>query len=319
MKKFFLIPLFIIIILSCKAENEESNFLVLNWNLYSFFDSRDDGTEFTQFKHSAGYTQDVYYKRVEDLSHFLGKNFGTFSLFVFEEVESEEVLLDLLERGLKKRGFSYYGLADKNDGALAVGFISREKPIFVKTHKVDTSRLILDLCFSPRGENMHVLVLHASSQLKDENKEKRKEEFSLLKTIIELYEDEFVLVTGDFNLDPKLGEEALSSVENPIKSAIKVTYDKGERSKDVFYSPTVDPYSSWTKGTYYYLGEWLSYDNFFTNFFSFDGKGWEMEEMAIISYPSLLDSLNRPLPFSPKTKTGYSDHLPIFASFKFKN
>ncbi len=317
MKKviLLLIPFFI---LSCSSENDNVAFFkATTWNAYCFFDSRDDGSEYQGFTLSKGYNIALYEKRIKNTASFMSKYFADSDVIILEEIESEQVLSDLLENGLGRRGFIYYGVAQKDVGYLSVGFISKIRPSYVKTHSVASSRLILDLGFRLEDEMIHIIGLHASSRLDDENENKRYEEFSLLRSIFDQYREEITIALGDYNTDPRRPEKGLSCDEN-YPAPIMLTYDRGNLSDGFLYTPAADMYTQYGRGTYYYQGEWMHYDNAVFNCKAFDSEGWEYDQVRIIEAPEALDTLMRPRAFDVSKGEGFSDHLPVTITLNYK-
>lgn len=74
------------------------------------------------------------------------------------------------------------------------------------------------------------------------------------------------------------------------------------------YAPALKAHNTVDTPTYYYKGEWLSFDQIFTNF------AVESSATRVFTHPYMLEENGIPLrTFSgPVYKGGYSDHLPVF-------
>ena len=226
---------------------------------------------------------------------------------------------DLLSMGLKRKGYLYYGCADKLDGYLSVGFISRIKPVDVIAHGLDGSRLMLEIVFSVNSERVHIINIHASSNLSTDSEEKRMEEFSLLRSIMDLNSEELSIAMGDFNVDLKVGSAslALKGSQDSIRSPIVVTGDGGATKNGVYYSPSVDLMENLGRGTYFYDGVWSSFDSALISKEAFDWEGIEYLSAEIISPPEARDYSGVPKKFSLSDKSGISDHYAFGVVFQF--
>ncbi len=315
MRVFCLILICTLFFVSCNdAYRTQNELKVATWNSYLFFDSIDDRVEYDGFKWSDGYTPEAFYKRIESTIKYIDRNFRDPDLILLQEVESEIVLKELLERGLKRRGYKYYGLLKDDDNTLFVGFISKIKPISFSYHQAGSSRRILKLSFNLNGERVNVLSLHASSRLKEENALKRAEEFSLLSTLFEEERGELAFALGDFNSDFRVPGELISSDKDAV---IQVTGNRGLASERLLYAPVLDRDLSLGEGTYWYEGEWSFLDSALLNKESVDGLGWDFESISVISPFEGRDYFSRPLKYDVKSGEGYSDHFALLMTFKY--
>ncbi len=312
MRKFFFVLFLFVLFVSCVPEQSIRSFSVVTWNCYLFFDSRDDGNEYSGFKAKDGYNDAVYKKRIKDVAIMMSKNLGDADLIVLEEVESNVVLFDLLEAGLKKKGFLYYGIASDGSSPLSVGFISKYCPDDITLNKAGSTRLVLELSFELNGDMIAVIAIHATSRLNGGESE-RFEEFSLMRSIADENEGKVVLLCGDFNTDPRYSESGLAYIKDPISinAPLVVTGDPGECSSGIYFSQALDYMNDIGKGTYLYDGEWFFFDNIFLSKEAFDLIGWEYSTSNIIKPYESVDLNGNPLKFDPSTSRGMSDHLPL--------
>ena len=198
MGKLLFLLIWILSLLSCKPNADSSSFIAITWNAYLFFDSRSDGYEYSGFTQKDGYTGSVYTKRVKDTALMMAKSFGDADLIILQEIESNIVLKDILDAGLKKKGFKYYGVASNGTTPISVGFISKYSPTNIKLHGIKDHRLMLELSFDLNGEMITLIALHATSRL-DGGDDKRLEEFSLLRELADSNSGNLLLLSGDFN------------------------------------------------------------------------------------------------------------------------
>lgn len=302
---------------SCSPDPEEHVFSVAAYNAYCLFDGIRDGDEFEGWRKSDGYTEAVYDKRVGDLTVLLGK-YVSADVIILEEVESEIVLRDLIDSGLRKKGYFHYGLATTGNEAISVGFLSRIRPDAVRIHSFDGERPMLELSLTAAGERITIFGVHLKSRIGG-GYDERDGQLRHLSSLIAARQDSLVIVAGDFNIDPRMEGEALceypwSYSENAV---MPVSGDPGRVQGGVLYAPLLDDMVTQpAPGTYFHEGSWYIYDSILTDSSAIDGTGFEIEEARIIAEPHMLDLLSRPLAFDPSTGNGYSDHLPVIASFR---
>jgi predicted extracellular nuclease len=95
---FFLCLAGCVIFLSCgknkKNFNSTKELTITNWNVQTFFDVKDDGVEFDEFKTGKYWNENLYKLRLERLAGAI-KEIDS-DIFVMEEIENESVLKDLL-------------------------------------------------------------------------------------------------------------------------------------------------------------------------------------------------------------------------------
>ncbi len=316
MKLCVLLILFCLV--SCQPSSEGGVLTVASYNAYCLFDSTGDGDEFDGFCKNDGYSEAVYDERIRNLAVLLGKHVDA-DIIILEEVESEIVLSDLIESGLRKKGYLHYGLASSGAETIAVGFLSRIKPGAVRIHSFEGERPILELSFTHHGQNFTVFGVHLISRLDPGNDEIRYGQLRHLSSLVDERDDSFVIVAGDFNADPRSEGDVLS--EYPWRcsenTAMAVSADPGRVSDDILYAPLLDDETEpGAPGTFFFDGSWLLYDSIMTTVDSVDGRGFEHDSTRIVSRFEMLDLLGRPLAFDPSTGNGFSDHLPVIATFR---
>ena len=305
------------LLVSCSLSTvTDGEFSIATYNAYALFDNVSDGDEYDGFSKSDGYTSAVYTERVEDLAVFLGKYVDA-DVIILEEVESEIVLLDLLEDGLSDRGYRWYGIAG-GETAVNVGFISRYEPAVARSHSFDGERAMLELLINTGTDSIRIYGVHLRSQLEDDSEEVRYGQLSQIRTLSEEHDEDLIIILGDFNVDPSIGESGIA--EYPCSGwssmPMPVTGDPGSLRDHIRYSAFLDGDLYYEDGTYYYDSEWYFYDNILLNDLAFDGKGLEFYSQEIIAPAILTDLYGRPQKFDPSDGSGYSDHLPVMLVLK---
>ena len=316
--RLLVLPIIISVLASCAPSPEGALFSVATYNAYCLFDGVGDGDEFEGFRKSDGYSEAVYDERIRDLAVMLGSCVDA-DVIILEEVESEIVLMDLIERGLGRKGYRFYGLAVGGHGVMNVGFVSRLEPLSVRIHSFEGERAMLELSFLVGGERITVFGVHLRSRLDDGSAAIRQGQLEHLETLIAERDDSFVIIAGDFNIDPRLPGEPLSAFPASMSenTVIVISADPGMVGKDVMYAPLLDEDISFSvPGTYFYEDSWHIYDSIIMGKDAIDGNGLELASVTIVSAFGMLDKLSRPLRFDPTTGRGFSDHLPVVSTFR---
>ncbi len=312
--RLFLLML-LILLSSCSPERKKNTLTITSWNAYCFFDGSDDGTEFTEFTSAGGYDREKYLERIEAASRYMALNMGESDMIILEEIESADVLKDLLEENLRALGFMYYGLAQKSEGSLSVGFISKFRPEAFNFHSfASSSRVIAEIRFSVCGETVTLLGVHLRSRLNDDTV--RIGELSLIKTLIERKKDEAVIVMGDFNTDCVRDGE-IGDRRQTGDAVIYLTGDGSASYNGVLFSPYLDYGKPLDEGSYYHDGVWYNYDNALLTSAFFDGNGVEYDGFSIVKGADAVTSAGTPLKYDKSTSTGYSDHFAIMLRLKY--
>ena len=268
------------LLLSCSpSPDKEERFVIVTWNMCEFFDSREDGGEYAGWRESDGWNDAKYNERIKKCVMYMVSNFMDADVIVLEEVESSEVLISLLECGMKKEGYIYYGIAsDESD--LSVAFISRIKPVSLRLLFVPSSRPMLSLDFDINGEMVRIIGVHLRSRLKEENKEIRREELLMLKDEAEKCDCPLIII-GDFNIDPFIHKEEMCDTREG-ETTLPLTGDGSRAYGGRLFSPYLDYASPLIGGTYFFEGQWERLDNILLSSFFFDWEGIEYEGTTII-------------------------------------
>lgn len=301
------------LLLSCSpSPDKEERFVIVTWNMCEFFDSREDGGEYAGWRESDGWNDAKYNERIKKCVMYMVSNFMDADVIVLEEVESSEVLISLLEGGMKKEGYIYYGIAsDESD--LSVAFISRIKPVSLRLLFVPSSRPMLSLDFDINGEMVRIIGVHLRSRLKEENKEIRREELLMLKDEAEKCDCPLIII-GDFNIDPFIHKEEMCDTREG-ETTLPLTGDGSRAYGGRLFSPYLDYASPLIGGTYFFEGQWERLDNILLSSFFFDWEGIEYEGTTIIKGGDASDYLGRPLKYDKSTGKGMSDHFALKSTF----
>ena len=305
-----MISIFILcLLLSCEAStSQDLSISVASYNVEALFDTVDDGDEFFEELY-----QEDYLTRISLIQDVLKTDeLASCDIIFLQEIESEKVLIDLLDLGLRKRGFTYYGITN-SDSPIQVGFISKSKVSNLNTHKT-THRDILSLTLSKEHKYFNFIVLHAKSKIGEDTNLVRKELAEHINVLVNKDAYARTIILGDFNAELCSDSSDIISigVEEEVISngSIPVTRYYNKISNRTFYDPFSDySYPLKCDGSYYYSDRWYMLDHImFNKAVTSSLKNYKAE---ILNFDFIKDEYGKPYGFNLAKKEGYSDHFPI--------
>lgn len=316
-------PLIFLVIFSgcCLPFASAQNTKIVNWNVQTFFDSKNDGCEYSDFKNSS-WTVEKYKDRLTRLCNSIERIDA--DIFIFEELENEAVLFDISNQlaGNIWNQSKYWPFAAfrKNPGdSIGCGILSRLPLSSVKIHNLDIRsekdsqpalRPIIELSLiCKNGSELILLVNHWKSKASGEEESEvwRNWQESVLTDLFYKNQGKKILAAGDFNRN--LNEfEIISNKEISLKKEANLNLrDFAGNRKIEVYSPWINGTGTFVNpGSYYYDGNWERIDHFFSSV-----------EVKMLDFYPLSDGPwcskenSRPLSYKVYNSSGYSDHLPI--------
>ncbi len=326
MVAFFLLSLCLTVLGCQQPQVEEYSIKIVNWNVQNLMDINVDGSEYTDFS-LYEYGEESYHRRLKKVCDVIDDLNG--DIVVLEEVENSNVLKDMVEMYLSRKGYIYYGAIKDDNSAIAIGFISKIEPKNIRVHSVEKARSVLALDFEFQDESIRILACHAKSQREgfEATEEKRINLSKTLKRIIKESSDFNIVCLGDFNEDPtKLNniQTALYDVEKENaffyrdKGSLLVSGSQYSLFQDILYSPQLD-YSirKFKKGTYVYKDKWYNFDLILLNSDCFDFIGLDFGDFNIYAPQKISTSSGVPYSWNIKSLSGVSDHFPIYVTLKY--
>jgi hypothetical protein len=296
---------------------------ITSWNVQTFFDEKNVGTEYSEFVKSRNWGEKMYRDRLIKLSECIKKIDG--DVLILEEIENEKVLRDILNflgaDWNPRKNYRFFCFAKSKNASIGVGIISRIKIDCVKIHGMDVRtagnsprslRPIVEATVWRNGRRLKIFANHWKSKSGGaELTEKwRNMEESILaeKISLSLNEKIPVVAAGDFNRDILDFFDACSG--KVFLRRMKCGKFSGE---GIFVkSPWFSGENLVQPGSYFFRGEWSRIDNFFfagdvevKNFFAETDGPWCAEENFV------------PKKYSLWNGNGYSDHLPISCRVEF--
>ena len=291
MKNHIFLILIAVLLVSCSGceEQERSGFTVSSWNVQNLFDSVNDGTEYSEYKHQNGWSDSAYRARLKAAVSVLNEDgVKNSDVIVLNEVENENVVLDLMT--LLDPSFLWYAVASEDGGAISLAVISRLPIKDARIHSIEGTRPVIETHFEVSSTDVFVFAVHAKSNLgeEDENVALRRLLGQALSNLTDLrkldYPDALIIIAGDFNEEPWDG----NVIEN--FNSWRCFWEDVERG---------------TMGSYFYDGNWLCYDNILLS-------SDMIENWGVVTDGIATDRDGLPNRWDRNTLSGVSDHLPVW-------
>ncbi len=318
-----LLTLFILLTATVNA----LNFTVASYNVENLFDLESDGTEYKEYKPNSKYWKQ---KNLSIKLNNISKTIKDLDadIIALQEIESNKAL-ELLHKKLPSYKYSYF--LKNRSSSIGVGVLSRYKIIRTSKILIDKfdryARPILETTFSIDNKKFTIYNNHWRSKRAGENT-RIKYAMALKNHIFDLNTDKDYILLGDFNSDYNewLTFKSQRKLNNTygitgINHILNTTIDNKIVTKDLI--------SDFSQRVHYNL--WLELEK--KNRFSTIFRNQKGTPDNILVSPALFDNYNISYVnnsfkvFKPKylysnnkinrwKKTkGYSDHLPIVATF----
>jgi len=324
--------------------SEVKSIVIMTWNLNNFFDAIETGSEYDEFRESAGWSTEKYLGRVNTVASAIGKIDPAPDIIAVQEIESELALEDLAK---SLSGYSWIHFANNPDAAIGLGIISRFPLNETRVHSIVingivTPRPVLETRIEAGGEPLVLFVCHWKSKVGGEvatEEGRRASARVILRRVRELAQLEPQLpavIMGDLNInhnefyrrngnaicallpdDPECAE-----LTNKLQlDFIIVSGDKPPQA-NCFNGDALAFYSPWTRelknGSYFYKNDWETIDHFLLSEQLFNNRGWDFDDCTVIDYQPFVNSKGYPVSYNPKTGAGLSDHLPLLLFLKMQ-
>ena len=121
------------------CDSSKSEVKIANWNVQTFFDANNDGTEYSEFAKSKTWGEEMYKERLKRLCSVIKKLDA--DIFIMEELENSNVLFDIsnfLAGEWNPRKIYRYACFSKNEGgAIGCGVLSRIPLQKMNLHSLD--------------------------------------------------------------------------------------------------------------------------------------------------------------------------------------
>ncbi len=319
------------LLFGCQSDiaDDPKTFRVVSYNVQNLFDAQLDGVEYPEYQDSKKWNERNYRMRLDTLARTLKESrLGYPDVVVLQEVEGEQVVVDLLESHLLRRGYRWYATAREEGGAISIAIISRHPLTEAAVHSHSGGRPALEASVDTGGGIITIFALHAKSQI-GEAEETEAKRLALMQAVAgasALRSGADVLICGDFNENPDAVwhsrfQTALvdsSHAQRDVYEAAGSLVISGSRRNLLpswYYCPYLDA-GNRLLGSYVYGGVWQQYDQILAGHRLFDGIGWEYEDFEVCNLPSLIGGDGRPKAWNIQVLDGVSDHLPVLMTLK---
>lgn len=311
-------------------------FKVASYNVENLFDLKNDGTEYKEYipNTKTNWNQLIYKKKLENISKVIN-NLNS-EIISLQEIESKQVLEDLLKYLPR---YKYYSFTKNNKSSIGVATISLFPIISTEEISINSKQLytrpIQKVTINIDNKSLIIFNNHWPSKRASEN-QRIEYALTLQKSLKALSSNTDYILLGDFNsnydeyktfqYDKKLNNTyGITGINQVLNTTID---NKFITKENILNFESIVHYNLWleqkqeNRFSYKYRGENHTPDNILLN-----GALFDNENISYIN--NSFDSFNQQYLYKNnkivRWKTigkerkhvgiGYSDHLPIFASF----
>lgn len=320
---------------SCSMEPKSGAAIqIMSYNLMTFFDPVDHGGEYEDFKAAAGWNEEAYRRRLKNAASAIrGALPGGPDLLALQEIENERALNDLAE---ELGGYPYALMAKDRSAVLSSALLSRYPALAVRAHKAlpppggpaSAPREILEAEIDLGGTTLILFVCHWKSKLGGaaETEAERRGAAALLNALVAARlaaePGAAVVIAGDLNENPDEYERVARAYPTALMPAetgpgpwllLAAEPEGASAAGPVYFSP----WPAETEGySYLYQDERERIDHFLLSAGAARGGAIRFEGFDAAPPAFLVDERGRPLAWSTRSGSGYSDHLPIRLTLK---
>ncbi len=305
-------------------------FSVATYNLENFFDLEKDGTEYDEYiPNSPTWNKKAFLNKLQNSARVI--NDLDADILVIEEIENKNALLLLM----KKLKYRYFAFDKKEKASIGLAVLSKypivAKEIIDPDPKGDFDRNILKTTISLEDKKFIVYANHWRSKKGMESK-RIKYALTLLKYLKNNNNsDEDYIIIGDLNsnydefitfkyektLNDTYGIAGINQVLNTVENGNFITKENILESKGVIHFNPWLELPKVKRFSLHFKGEKGTPDNILLSKNLFDNNNISYIPNSFeVFKPSYLFSKNGSIKrWNKNKKDGFSDHLPIIASF----
>jgi len=328
------------ILACCITPLEAKTFKIVSYNVENLFDLINNGTEYTEYIPNTGYgwTESTIEIKITNIAEVI-RDIGA-DVVALQEIESKIALVMLRDK-LKAMNadYPYYEIADSKNSIVKCALLSRFPIIEKDEIQVDDefARNILKVTIDVNGRRLTLFVNHWKSK-RDPESMRLPYARALKKQIDKLEDDADFILIGDFNSDYhewqsfrhslRLNDtDGITGINDILKTVMGAQLiDEGTLTKqtgnEYLYNLWLE-IDSKRRWSYNFFGSKNSLDHIIVSRALYDDKGISYIDNSFDKFdPDYLFKENAVYRWQRakggKGKhlgEGYSDHLPIFASF----
>jgi endonuclease/exonuclease/phosphatase family metal-dependent hydrolase len=311
----------------------------------NLFDGIDNGSEYTEFLQSSGWSVEKYLGRINTLSAAISTLEPLPDIILLQEIENLAAVKDLAQ-SISGGNYKWSHFANNPGAALGIGIISCFPILESMTHSITiggdtTPRPVLETRIQSGQEEFVIFNCHWKSKVGGDDATENVRKASarvILRRIRELWEEEpdiGVIVAGDLNenhdgffrrdasitlsLLPDAPYGALITKETGQKDFLVLGRNKPPEPV-YFPQETVVLFSPWfnelENGSYFFRNNWETIDHFLLSKQFFNNTSWVYEKTEVINHAPFANSSGLPVRYNVRTGSGLSDHLPLLLTLR---
>ncbi|MDR3341459.1 MAG: endonuclease/exonuclease/phosphatase family protein [Treponema sp.] len=322
---------------------------IATWNVQTLFDGAEAGTEYDDYRGSAGWTGEKYTARLNSFAQAISRMIETApDILGLIEIENSPVLTDLVTGFLSKYGYHWTFFASNPNAALGIGMISRFPFTETKVHSITAQgetipRPVLEVRLQPQDTPVVLFVCHWKSKVGGDTlteSSRRASARVIQRRLWEIRQENPVIpvvIMGDLNEnhdefyrndgsvisallpDDQKAAELTGFIQAKQQDFLILSRNKPP-TPEYFASDATVLYSPWGNelqdGSYHYKGAWETIDHFLLTDALFDQTGWDFDSCRVINQEPFVDAHGNPAAYNPRTGNGLSDHLPLVLVLK---
>lgn len=294
---------------------------IASYNVENLFDMHYDGTEYDRYlPNRDNWTKSILDKKLQNISEVICELDA--DIIALQEIENQNAL-KLLQKSLKYYGcrYNYSAISHTKNSAIQVALLSK---ISIKTHKdiVVTKTLgardILEVTIID-NKPLYIFVNHWNSKRSPESK-RIISALALKKRLLSLPSNSQYILLGDFNSNYNEYKRVGKTGINTILNSMLLREESMRESRFKHYNLWLElqPYKRWS---YDFYGDKQGLDAILIPPTLFDGKDIDYinDSFGVFKKSYMFTKKGYTNRWRYKKGRhlgiGYSDHLPIYASF----
>lgn len=307
---------------------EARDFKVASYNVENLFDLKYDGTEYKEYKpNTKNWHKKAFYNKIDNITKVI-KDIDA-DVVALQEIESQEALETLLKKLPK---YSYYNFLKNKSSSVGVGIISvfpiKDNKTIIVDKKDKYSRYILRSTLQIDKKELIIYTNHWRSKRAAESKRvvyalALKKDIDRLKT----YQD--YIIIGDLNsnynefqtfkYDKKLNDTfGITGINQILNTTIEKNFISKKNilsfKEKVHYNLWLDKQGD--RFSSIFRAQHNTPDNIILSKGLFDKQNISYIDNSFrVFKPQYLFKNNNIIRWNKSKYKGYSDHLPIYASF----
>ncbi|MDR2448205.1 MAG: endonuclease/exonuclease/phosphatase family protein [Treponema sp.] len=140
------------------------------WNVQALFDGTEDGYEYEEYIDSAGWTEEKYRARLNNIAHALDSLKETPDILALIEVEKSQIIEDLANDYLKDHGYHWTFFGNNEGASLGIGVLSRFPFTLTRVHSLSNQgtvipRPVLEVWVAVEEKPLALFLCHWKSKL----------------------------------------------------------------------------------------------------------------------------------------------------------